>query len=193
MNYDIARRYATAFFALATEQSQVETIAKDMDTLAAMIASDETGFAAFIGNSSYKRTDQTAAIIVLAEKVQLSTLTQKLLGTLSDKRRLPALSEVITQVQSLIAEQKGEVTATVTAAQALDQSQISDIAAKLQKITGKTVRVNLEIDAGIVGGLVVRVGSKLIDSSVRTKLERLHRALKNTNTSTDKTKMKEVA
>jgi F-type H+-transporting ATPase subunit delta len=191
-HYDIARRYATAFYALATEQSQTEQITQDMQALQSAITTGDD-FAAFLDDPSVARAAQTKAVLAVAKHLKVSALTEKLLGTLAEKRRLPALAAVVAEVQRQIAEQKGEITATVTAAQALDQSQLNDIATHLKKMTGKDVRVALEIDAEIVGGLVIRVGSKLIDSSVRTKLERLHRALKTTNSSSDKTKMKEVA
>jgi F-type H+-transporting ATPase subunit delta len=189
---DIARRYAFAFFSLAQEKSQLAQVSADMQSLE-KLTSLGGDFDAFLDNASLKRADQTRGLIAISQHLKLSALTEKLLGTLAEKRRLPALAAVVAEVQNLIAAQKGEVTATVTAAQALDQAQITDIAASLKKALGKEVRVNLQIDAEIMGGLVIRVGSKLIDSSVRTKLDRLHRALKNSNSSSDKTKMKEVA
>ncbi len=191
-SYDIARRYATAFFELASEQGSLGVITEDMEKLQKLVTTSDD-FATFLDNASLKRTEQTKAILAVAKHLKLSGLTEKLLGTLADKRRLPVLNAVIAQVQNLIAEQKGEIAATVVAAQALDQSQINDIAVSLKKVTGKDVRINLEIDAEIMGGLVIRVGSKLIDSSVRTKLERLHRALKTSTNTSDKNKMKEVA
>lgn len=191
-NYDIARRYATAFFELATQQGGIDAITEDMKKLA-MLGKDAGDFADFLNNAALGRAEQTKAILAIAKHLKLSSVTEKLLGTLAEKRRLPVFNAVVAQVQKLIAEQKGEITATVTAAQALDQSQIAEIEANLKKITGKNVRVDLEIDADIVGGLVIRVGSKLIDSSVRTKLDRLHRALKNSTNTADKNKMKEVA
>lgn len=189
-NYDIARRYATAFFELA--QGNLAQITEDMQKLQKVVATSDD-FATFLDNTSLKRTEQSKAILAIAKHLQLSPVTENLLGTLAEKRRLPVLAAVIAEVQKLIAEKNGEITATVVAAQALDQSQLNEIAAGLKKATGKNVRINLEIDTEIMGGLVIRVGSKLIDSSVRTKLERLHRALKNSTNTSDKNKMKEVA
>lgn len=159
----------------------------------AQLAAEGGDFAAFLDNASLKRDAQVKAILEIAKHLKLSPVTEKLLGTLAEKRRLPAFAAVVAEVQKLIAEQKGEITATVTAAQALDQAQIEEISANLKKITGKNVRIQLEVDAAIMGGLVIRVGSKLIDSSVRTKLERMHRALKKSTNTSDKTTMKEVA
>jgi F-type H+-transporting ATPase subunit delta len=190
--HDIARRYATAFFALVTEQSKIAEIEKDMATLTALVKSggDVT---ALMHDATLTRQQQADALVAIAKHLNVSALTEKLLGTLALKRRLPALPAVIAAVQERIAIERGEVTADVTAAQALDQKQIAEIEANLKKALGVTVRVNLNIDADIMGGLIIRVGSKMIDSSVRTKLERLHRALKNTNELSSQKKMKEVA
>jgi F-type H+-transporting ATPase subunit delta len=179
-NQDIARRYAAAFFALAQEQSQVDRIEKDLDTVRALLASGGD-FTAFIRNTTLRRADQAKALVAIAQHLKVSSLSEKLLGTLAEKRRLAALPEIVAAVQALISAHKGEITAEVTAAQALDQEQIGEIAANLKKALGKDVKVGLSIDPSIMGGLIIKVGSKLIDNSVRTKLERLHRALKKTN------------
>lgn len=191
-NHDIARRYAKAFFELAQEQSQIDQISKDMDAVAALVASGGD-FTTFTDNATLKRADQVKAIGAIAKHLKLSALSEKFLGLLASKRRLPALGAIVAAVHGLIAEQKGEVTAEVTAAQTLDQKQLADIAAHLKKVTGKNVKVVLSVNPEIMGGLVVKVGSKLMDSSVRTKLDRLHRALKNSNELSSQKKMKEVA
>lgn len=191
-NQAIARRYATAFFELASEQSQIDVIAGDLSTIEALLASGGD-MDRFIHNTTLRRADQVKALSALAAQFKLSPLSEKLLGVVAQNRRLPDLGAIVASAQELIAEHRGEVTAEVTAAQALDQSQIEAIASNLKKVLGKNVQVNLHVDAAIMGGLIVKVGSRLIDSSVKTKLERLHRALKSNNESSDKAKMKEVA
>lgn len=191
-NQAIARRYATAFFELASEQSQIDVIAGDLTTIEALLASGGD-MDRFIHNTTLRRADQVKALSALAAQFKLSPLSEKLLGVVAQNRRLPDLAGIVAATQELIAEHRGEVTAEVTAAQALDQSQIEAIASNLKKVLGKNVQVNLHVDAAIMGGLIVKVGSRLIDSSVKTKLERLHRALKSNNESSDKAKMKEVA
>ncbi|HYD18857.1 MAG TPA: F0F1 ATP synthase subunit delta [Patescibacteria group bacterium] len=191
-NQAIARRYATAFFELASEQSQLDQIANDLRDISAML---RTGgdIDRFVSNTTLRRDEQVKALQALAQHMNLSPLSAKMLGTVAQNRRLPDLAAIVAATQELIAEKRGEVTAEVTAAQALDQAQIDEIAANLKQVLGKNVIVNLSVDADIMGGLIVKVGSKLIDSSVRTKLERLHRALKSNNESSDKAQMKEVA
>lgn len=191
-NQEIARRYATAFFELAQEAGQLDQIAADLETLEALIASGGD-FSKLLHNATLRRDDQARALGAIAAHYKLSGLTAKLLGTVAMKRRLPDLAAIAYAVQNLISEHKGEVTAEVTAAQALDQRQIDEIAANLKQVLGKEVNVKLTIDPAIMGGLIIRVGSRLIDSSVSTKLERLHRALKNNSELSDKAKMKEVA
>jgi len=188
---DIARRYATAFFDLAKEQGQVEQAAADFLSIAEALSGAE--FSAFINNPILRRSQQSEALGALTQQLKVSPLAGKFLGLLASKRRLAALPDIVAAVQELLSAHKGEVTAHVTAAQALDQTQIASISATLSKQLGKAVKVQLDIDPEIMGGLIIKVGSKLIDSSVRTKLDRLHRALKNTNESSDKAKMKEVA
>lgn len=191
-NLDIARRYATAFFELALEQSAADQIASDIKVLKELLASGGD-FTAFLQNPVLGRSEQTKAIVAIAQHYKLSKLVEKFLGTLAARRRLNILGDVVNAVEKLISSHKGEATAEVIAAQALDQSQLSEIASSLKKSLGMDVHVDLKIDPAIMGGLIVKVGSKMIDSSVRTKLERLHRALKNNNALSDQKKMKEVA
>ena len=189
---DIARRYALAFFELAQEQGQIERISLDFRSLRKMLA--ESGdFGRFISDVTMLRDDQARALAALGDRAKFSALTQQFLGTLARKRRLGVLPEIVAAVQDKIARHQGEVTAEVTAACALAPAQISGIAAALEKVLGMTVKLELRQDAGIMGGLVIKIGSRQIDSSVRAKLERLHRALKSPDTSGDKTKMREVA
>lgn len=191
-NQNTAKRYATAFFELAKEKSQIDTIAADLEKLA-VLADADGDIQSFMHNPTLRREDQAAALQAIADHLKVSKLTAQFLGTLAVKRRLAILPEALKAVSALIAAEKGEVTAHVTAAQALDQKQIGDIAANLKQVLGVEVRVTLTVDPEIMGGLIIRVGSKLIDSSVRTKLDRLHRALKNNNSQSDQKKMKEVA
>lgn len=189
---EIARRYATAFFELAQQSGQIDQITADLETLDALIASGGD-FSNLLNNATLRRDDQAKALAAIAQHYKLSSLTAKLLGVVAQKRRLPALPAIVNAVAERVAAHKGEITAEVTAAQALDQSQIDEIAQNLKKVLGKEVNVRLNIDPAIIGGLIIKVGSRLIDASVGTKLERLHRALKNSNETSDKAKMKEVA
>lgn len=189
---DIARRYAHAFFELAKEQTQVGHISADLQALKRMLTESHE-LQRFIHNAALRREDEAKVVVALSDKAQFCALTKKFLGTLALKRRLDILPEIIATALDEIARHKGEVTAEVTSATVLDAVQLGNIAAELKKVLGLTVRVEQKLDAAIMGGLIIKVGSQRIDSSVRAKLDRLHRALKNSNTSNDKTKMREVA
>jgi F-type H+-transporting ATPase subunit delta len=189
---DIARRYARAFFELAQAQGQIEQIFLDFQSLQGMLAESDD-FTKFIGNVTMPSDKQVQVLGVLGSRVKLGPLTQKFLGTLATNRRLNVLPEIIAAVQSRIAAHKGEVTAEITAAYALDAAQVAAISAALKKVLGVTVKLKLKQNAEIMGGLIIKIGSRQIDSSVQAKLQRLHRALKNPNTSSDKSKTREVA
>lgn len=188
----IARRYATALFDLAQEQGQLDAVEKDLRALEAM-AAQSADFEAFAANATLSRAAQAAGAKAVGEHLQLSALTQKFLGAVSSNRRLADLPGMVAATLKLIAAKKGETTATVVSAQALDKSQADKLAAQLKKLTGLTVRLEQQVDASLIGGLVIHVGDLRIDNSVKTKLERLHRALVNETTATDSKKMKEVA
>jgi F-type H+-transporting ATPase subunit delta len=189
---NISRRYARACFALAREQNQLEAVAADLHDLSKMLA-DSADLQRFIGNATLKRGDQENVLAALGAKAKWSSLTQKFLGTLAQKRRLNILPSIIAAVLGEIAAYKGEVTADVTAAHELSAAQINSISAALTKALGKTVKVALKQDPSIIGGLIIKVGSQLIDSSVQAKLERLHRTLKSPEISRNKSQKREVA
>lgn len=191
-NQEIARRYAKALFDLADEQKQIDRMAEDMRDLSAMILASKE-FSDAISNVAFKRGDQLNAMLALSDAAQLSPLTRQFLGVVVSKGRLASLPAMILSVQEEIARRKGEVTAHVTSVSALDATQTNALAVALQKALGVNVKVVHAEDASLMGGLVVRVGSKLIDASVRTKLERLTRVLKSQDSSEDQRKMKEVA
>ena len=189
---DIARRYATAFFALVQEQKSFDSVQKDMQVLQQVL--EQGGLKNFLSNATLTRDEQGQGMAAVAAKLGLSDITRKLLGVLAQRRRLSVLSAVVGEIDLLLSAQKGEVTAHVTAAQALDQSQIDQLAASIKKTAGvQNVRVKLDINPEIIGGLIIRIGSQQMDSSVRSKLDRMARALKNPQNSSDKNTMKEVA
>ncbi|MCK4946093.1 MAG: F0F1 ATP synthase subunit delta [Alphaproteobacteria bacterium] len=178
---DIAKRYALAFFDLAKEQNCLDSVSSDFQKLS-LVLSESGDFQKFIRNTTLHRADQMKVLTVLGKRAEFNVLTQKFLGILAMKRRLGILQKIISVVHDEISHHKGEVTAGVTAAYALEPAQMAGIAAALGKVCGMTVKIKLKQDASIVGGLVIKIGSRLIDSSIKGKLERLHRVLKNSST-----------
>jgi F-type H+-transporting ATPase subunit delta len=173
----IAARYATAIFELAKDAKKLPAVEKDFDALA--VALDESvALRDLISSPVYSREDMVSAIAAIAKKMKLSKDVASTLGLMAQKRRLFVLPSLITTVKAMIAEEKGEVTAEVTAATALTKAQQDKLAKTLKATVGKDVKVTVSVDETLIGGLIVKVGSKMIDSSIRSKLSNLQNVMK---------------
>lgn len=173
----IAARYATAVFELAKEDGGLATLENDVSALdTALDASDD--FGAMIRSPIYTRDQQSAAIAALAEKMELSLIFANALRLMAAKRRLFVLPQLVACLRALIAEENGEVTAEVTAARALSAAQQDKLAETLKKTVGKKVKINMTVDESLIGGLVIKVGSRMIDTSIAAKLSNLQNAMK---------------
>ena len=173
----IAARYASAIFDLAVEGKTLKTLEKDVDALDAAMA-DSEDFRNLINSPIYSRGEQQAAVTAIAGKMGLSTNLTNLLGLMASKRRLFVLPQLLRALRGLIADEKGEVTAEVTAAKALTKAQSEKLAKALKASVGKDVKVNVAVDESLIGGLIVKVGSKMIDTSIASKLSNLQNAMK---------------
>ncbi len=173
----IAQRYATAVFELAKEEGAIAAVEKDLDALNAALA-DSSDLAAMIQSPVYSRSEQARAISKLAGKMGLSVPVAGALGVMAEKRRLFVLPQLLAALRQAIAEDKGEVTADVTAAKAMTKAQQDKLAKALKASVGKDVNINLAVDESLIGGLVVKVGSKMIDSSIRSRLNALQNSMK---------------
>ena len=173
----LSGRYASALFDLASEAGTVTTVETDLEKLGeALTASAD--LTALTTNPKVSRTDSAAAIGKVAKKLKLSPLTQNFLGVLAQNRRLSSLPGMISAFQTIAAAQRGEVTANVTSAHALTKTQLNKLKDKLTAREGRTVKLNSTIDPEVLGGLVVTIGSKRIDGSIRTRLNSLSQAMK---------------
>ena len=173
----LAARYASALYDLADEQSALDAVAGDLTTLKTMLdASDD--FRRFIKSPVMSRADQSKGIAAVASAAQISALTQKFLGLVARNRRLFALPGMITGYLEILAFRRGQSTAEVTSAVALSDAQVSAISAALKTGAAKTVSIVSKIDPSILGGLIVRVGSRMVDSSLKSKLQRLKLSMK---------------
>ncbi|MAU40885.1 MAG: F0F1 ATP synthase subunit delta [Kordiimonas sp.] len=173
----LAGRYAVALFDLAQENDALADIANDLDTVATLIR-DSEDFASLINSPILSRAEQGAAIVALAQELKLNALLGNFLGVVAQNRRLPDLGKMIEALHALLAQFKGEVSATVTSAQSLTDAQLSALKDKLKSLVGRDVNVETKIDAELLGGLVVNIGSRMIDSSLRTKLANLEESMK---------------
>ncbi|MEO0341826.1 MAG: F0F1 ATP synthase subunit delta [Pseudomonadota bacterium] len=174
---EIAARYATAIFDLAKEMKNIPALAKDVIALEDALAGS-VDFSAMIASPIYSREEQASAIGALASGMNLSDMMGKALMLMAQKRRLFVLSALLTQLKRLIAEEKGEATAEVTSAVKLSAAQKDALAKSLSEKVGKKVQIDASVDKDLIGGMIVKVGSRMIDSSIRSKLANLENAMK---------------
>lgn len=170
-------RYASALFDLASEKGVVSAVESDLDKLGEAIAQSDD-LAALIRNPQVSRDDAAKAIGAVAGLLGLSPLTGNFLGTLAGNRRLAALPEIVRAFAAIAAAQRGEVTAEVTSAHPLSDAQVTELAAKLKAREGKEIKIKAKVDPELLGGLVVKIGSRQIDGSIRTRLNSLAQAMK---------------
>jgi F-type H+-transporting ATPase subunit delta len=174
---EIADRYATALFELAEEKNQLDAIASDLRALKALLA--ESGdLRRLVRSPVLTRDEQRRAMTAVLEKANASVLTRNFVALAASNRRLFALGAMIDAYLAELAARRGEVTAEVTAAAALSEAQERNLAETLRKLVGAKVSVNLKVDRDLLGGLIVKLGSRLFDSSLRTKLRKLELAMK---------------
>lgn len=173
----IAARYAAALFDLAKDGQALTALETDTDALDAALK-DSADLRAMIGSPVYSRDAQQAAITAVARAMGLSALMVNTLSLMASKRRLFTLPQFVRALRDRIATEKGEVTADVTSAVALTKAQADELAQALKGRFGKTVKLNASVDDSLIGGLVVKVGSKMIDTSIRAKLAALQNSMK---------------
>jgi len=173
----IAERYAKAVFELVSETGSIAALEADIAALEAALG-DSRDLVALISSPLITRERQRVAIAAIAEKMELSAIMANTLALKADKRRLFVLPETLRQLRAMIAEQKGEVTAEVTSARALSPEQQTRLAESLKSSLGKDVKINTAVDDSLIGGLIVKLGSKMIDTSIRSKLDALQNSMK---------------
>ena len=173
----LAGRYANAVFELAQEQGLVDAVAADFAALKSAIAAS-SDLARLVKSPLFSHEDQARALKAILDKMGVGALTTKFLMTLTGKRRLFALEDVIAAYGRLVARLKGEVEAQVTSAHALNSAQTAELKSVLKARLGREPRLDARVDPTLLGGLVVKVGSRMIDSSIRTKLAGIRAAMR---------------
>jgi F-type H+-transporting ATPase subunit delta len=173
----LAGRYALALFELAQDQKSLDAVSADLASLRrAMDTSPD--LARLIKSPVFSAHDQGKALKAILAQMGANSLTSNFVLLLASKRRLFALTGVIRAYESLVAKSRGETEAEVTAARALSDAEIADLKSVLKSRLGKEPRLHTKVDPSLLGGLVVKVGSRMIDSSLRTKLDGLRSAMK---------------
>jgi F-type H+-transporting ATPase subunit delta len=173
----LAGRYATALFGLARDEKQIDAVTRSLDSLdAAMAESDD--FRTLVTSPLIGRAEAGKAARALTPALGLDPITAKFLGVLADNGRLAELKPVIKAVRQLAAAHRGETTAEVTSAFPLNDDQVTRLKANLKARLGREVAIDSKVDPQILGGIIIRHGSQMIDASIRTKLNTLAQAMK---------------
>ena len=173
----IAERYGTAIFEIARENGNLDGLEAGINDLASAL-DDSADLRALIHSPLISRDDQYGAIMAIAKKMDLTPVLRDSLGLMAQKRRLFVLPQLIRALREALSEERGEVTAEVASAKAMTKAQTAKLAETLAARVGKTVTINATVDEDLIGGLVVKVGSKMIDTSIRSKLDSLQNAMK---------------
>ncbi len=173
----IAGRYASAVFDIAKEGNDLNAMEQDVGALQTAI-SDSADLRDLISSPLYGQESQSAAVSAIAAKMGLSATMANLLGLLANKRRLFVLPGILSTLRDLLATDRGEMTAEVTTAKPLTDAQSASLAQTLSTQVGKTVSIKQTVDASILGGLIVKVGSRMIDTSIASKLNALQNNMK---------------
>ncbi len=169
---DLHGRYASALFSLAEDGGFLDAVESDLQALREMLAGSGE-LRALIRSPLFRRAEQSAALRAIAMESGFSDLTVRFLGLVAQKRRLFALVGMIDSFDALMDRRRGRTRVEVVAAEVLDDEQASALADALRTSTGGDVVVDARTDAGLIGGLVVRIGSRMIDTSIRSRIERM--------------------
>jgi F-type H+-transporting ATPase subunit delta len=173
----VSGRYATALFELARDQKSVDSIKADLDRFEAMLT-DSADLRRLVRSPVFAAEAQLRALSAVLDQAGISGISANFLKVLTANRRLFAVNEVIRAFRALVARFKGEATADVTVAETLNDKNLDALKTALKTVTGKDVALNVKVDPSIIGGLVVKLGSRMVDSSLRTKLNSIKHAMK---------------
>ena len=173
----VASRYAKAIFDLVLESNEVAKLETDVESLASALEGSQE-LRGLISSPMYTRDEQKGAIVAIGNKMDLLVNLTNTLALMASKRRLFVLDSFLRQLEVLIAEHKGEITADVVSAKSLTKAQSDKIAKAIKGRVGKEIKINASVDESIIGGIVIKVGSKMIDTSIRSKLNSLQTVMK---------------
>ena len=173
----MAGRYATALFELAVETNSIDPLQADLQAFETMLAASPE-LMRLVRSPVFGADEQARALDAVLDRASISGIARNFLRVVAANRRLFAVREIIRGYKALVAKHKGEVTADVTVAQPLNDARLDEIRAALRAVTGKDVQVNVDVDPSIIGGLKVKLGSRMVDASLRTKLNSIKFAMK---------------
>ena len=173
----MAGRYATALFELALEGNAVDAVKGDLERFDALIA-ESADLHRLVRSPVFGAEEQGKALAAVLARAGIGGLSAKFLMLVTSNRRLFAIGDIIKAYRALVARHKGELTAQVTVAETLSDAHRDALRDALKSVTGKDVGLDVKVDPAIIGGLVVKLGSRMVDSSLRTKLNSIKQAMK---------------
>ena len=173
----VSGRYATALFELARDQKVVDEVKADLDKFEGLL-NESADLKRLVRSPVFAADAQSKALTAVLDKVGIAGISANFLKVLTANRRLFAVADVIRAYRALVAKYKGEASADVTVAEPLSDKNLDALKAALKSVTGKDVALNVKVDPSIIGGLVVKLGSRMVDSSLRTKLNSIKHAMK---------------
>ncbi len=173
----VAQRYASALFELACDESALEAVESDLLVFRSLL-NESADLRRLISSPVFSAEDQERAIGAVTDKAGITGIVGNLVRLVARNRRLFTLPDILTGFQALLADHRGEITADVTSARALSETQTTALKAAMKASLGKDVTIHSRVDPAILGGLIVKVGSRMIDSSIKTKLNIMKSRLK---------------
>jgi F-type H+-transporting ATPase subunit delta len=173
----VSGRYATALFELARDEKSIDAVKADLDRFDALLG-ESADLKRLVRSPVFSADTQLKALIAVLDRAGITGIAANFLKVLTRNRRLFAITDVIRAFRALVANFKGEASANVTVAERLSDRNLDALKTALKSVTGKDVALNVKVDPSIIGGLVVKLGSRMVDSSLRTKLNSIKYAMK---------------
>ncbi len=173
----MAGRYATALFELADESKSVDKVLDDLARFEALVQGSED-LQRLVRSPVFTSEEQLGAISAILDKAKIGGLAGNFVCLVAQNRRLFAVERMIRAFRAIVAESRGELTARVTVAEPLSAAHMKDVKAALKDVTSKDVNIDLKVDPSIIGGIIVQLGSRMVDASLKTKLSAIQTAMK---------------
>ena len=173
----VSGRYATALFELARDEKSIDAVKADLDRFNAML-NESADLMRLVRSPVFSSEAQSKALAAVLDQAEITGISANFLKVLTANRRLFAVGDVIRAFNALVAKYKGEASADVTVAEGLSDKNLDALKTALKAVTGKDVTLHVKVDPSIIGGLVLKLGSRMVDSSLRTKLNSIKHAMK---------------
>ena len=173
----VAGRYATALFDLAREANSIDAVQADLQRFDGLIA-ESADLARLVRSPVFSADEQLSALSAVLERAGIGGLAAQFIKLVTKNRRLFAVADMVRGFRNLVAQHRGEVTAEVTVAEDIKDDHVAALRNALKAVSGKEVDLKIKVDPAIIGGLVVKLGSRMVDSSLRTKLNSIKHAMK---------------